>query len=274
MALTDKIIWQIEMKVHEALNLTDLANLCAVTPYHMIRAFRIATGYSPMAYLRERRLSLAAQELADGNRDILSVALDAQYGSHEAFTRAFASYFQCLPSTIRKKRSISGLALMEPLQMKTALIIDLEPPVVEHISAMTIAGISSRFSYDNTSEIPSLWRRFNMQCEAPLLGDRAFGVCYDGDDAGHFRYMAGAVLKAGEQPPQGMDTVSVPAGRYAMFTYSGHVSGLPKVTYTIWNKSLPDSGLEPRSAPELEVYGRSFDLEIGRGEIGIWIPVV
>ena len=42
-----------------------------------------------MRYMRGRRLSEAARVLANGGADILTVALDFGYGSHEAFTRAF-----------------------------------------------------------------------------------------------------------------------------------------------------------------------------------------
>jgi AraC family transcriptional regulator len=41
--------------------------------------------------------------LAGGNApDILSLALDTGYGSHEAFSRAFRAQFGTTPETIRK----------------------------------------------------------------------------------------------------------------------------------------------------------------------------
>jgi AraC family transcriptional regulator len=46
-----------------------------------------------MRYVRGRRLTEAAKVLSDGAPDILTVALDAGYGSHEAFTRAFRDQF-------------------------------------------------------------------------------------------------------------------------------------------------------------------------------------
>jgi AraC family transcriptional regulator len=52
-------------------------------------AFAVSTGLSLIRYVRARRLSEAARELAQGADDILGLALDAGYGSHESFTRAF-----------------------------------------------------------------------------------------------------------------------------------------------------------------------------------------
>ncbi|MEZ5365322.1 MAG: helix-turn-helix domain-containing protein [Bryobacterales bacterium] len=54
-----------------------------------LRAFSVAMGMSLAAYARARRLSEAARVLADGAQDILTAAIEAGYGSHEAFTRAF-----------------------------------------------------------------------------------------------------------------------------------------------------------------------------------------
>lgn len=76
-----------------------------------------------MTYLRARRLSAAAEALATGGEDILTIALDVQYSSHEAFTRAFASYFGLLPSTVRTARSTQSLDLMEPLKMKKSQLV-------------------------------------------------------------------------------------------------------------------------------------------------------
>lgn len=54
-----------------------------------------------MRYVRGRRLTEAAKALSRGAPDIFSVALDAGYGSHEAFTRAFPDEFGVTPETIR-----------------------------------------------------------------------------------------------------------------------------------------------------------------------------
>ena len=72
---------------------------------------------------------------------------------------------------------------------------------------------------------------------------------------------------------QGMDFVDIPASRYAVFTHSGHISDFPKTVYTIWNKYLPDAGLEPAGTPDFELYDRRFDPDTGRGDVEIWIPI-
>jgi len=70
-----------------------------------------------------------------------------------------------------------------------------------------------------------------------------------------------------------MDSVSIPENRYAVITHSGQVPNLPKTVYTIWNKALPDAGLEPRKDPDFELYDSRFDPSTGNGDVEIWIPI-
>lgn len=276
MTLVDRAIWQVETGLHHPLSLSDLSEKCAVSPYHLSRTFRSATGVSPMTYLRARRLSVAARALALGQRDILSIALDAQYGSHEAFTRAFASYFGCLPSSVREARSTDNLALMEPLKMEKSLLVDVAAPQMRDRDAFQVVGLSVQCSFEDVSAIPEIWGAFNeREAEiASAISGVAYGVCCDADGSGRFRYVAGVEAEVGAEIPPDMDTVAIPANRYAVFTHSGHISDLPKTVYTIWNKALPDSEIEPAKAADFELYDSRFNPSNGRGEVEIWIPIV
>ncbi len=54
-------------------------------------------------YLRRRRLAFALIEVRDSTRDLLEIALDYGFSSHEAFTRAFKEAYGINPSEYRKK---------------------------------------------------------------------------------------------------------------------------------------------------------------------------
>src|SRR4029453_18010801 len=85
MSVTRKALWYIESHLSGDTSLDAIADVAEVSRFHLSRAFSAATGYSITSYLRARRLSEAAKSLAQGAPDILAVALDAGYGSHEAF---------------------------------------------------------------------------------------------------------------------------------------------------------------------------------------------
>jgi AraC family transcriptional regulator len=96
-----KELWYIESHFAQEITLEDIAAIGGVSRFHMSRAFGYAAGRSVMSYVRGRRLSEAARSLADGAPDILAIALDASYGSHEAFTRAFRDQFGLTPEAVR-----------------------------------------------------------------------------------------------------------------------------------------------------------------------------
>src|SRR6202051_2238086 len=94
-----RALWFIESHLAEELTLDEIADVAGISRFHMVRAFAAATGFSVMRYVRARRLSEAARALANGAPDILTLALEADYGSHEAFTRAFRDHFGVTPET-------------------------------------------------------------------------------------------------------------------------------------------------------------------------------
>ena len=82
-----KAVWYIEGHFTGEMTLEKIAGVAGVSRFHMARAFGAVTGHSVMRYVRGRRLTEAARALAAGAPDILSIALESGYGSHEAFTQ-------------------------------------------------------------------------------------------------------------------------------------------------------------------------------------------
>ena len=156
--------------------------------------------------------------------------------------------------------------------MNKDMIVDVAQPELQDCKAFRVVGLSAACNFEDVSGIPGLWQAFNERINEVegRSGEVTFGVCYDADEAGNFRYLAGAKSDAAAR---GMDLVEVPAGRYAVFTHKGHVSDLPKTVYTIWNKCLPDLGLTPTGAPDFERYDSRFDPTTGFGSVEVWIPV-
>ena len=99
-----------------------------------------------MRYVRARRLTEAARALAGGAPDILSLALEADYGSHEAFTRAFRDHFGITPETVRRSTRLDNLRLQEPIVMDSTLTDKLQPPRFETGKALLVAGIGERYT--------------------------------------------------------------------------------------------------------------------------------
>src|SRR5467141_1294453 len=121
-----KALWFIESHLADALTLDEIAAIGGVSRFHMVRAFAAATGLSVMRYVRARRLTEAARALAGGAPDILKLALEADYGSHEAFTRAFRDHFGVTPEAVRASTCLDRLKLQEPILMDSTRTDNLQ----------------------------------------------------------------------------------------------------------------------------------------------------
>jgi AraC family transcriptional regulator len=229
-----------------------------------------------MQYMRGRRLTEAARRLAKGAPDILAIALDAGYGSHEAFTRAFRDQFGLTPEMLRAQGSLETIKLMEAIKMDETLLTTLEPPRIVQGQTLLIAGLGERYTSETSAGIPAQWQRFGPHLgHIPgQIGHVAYGVLCNGDDAGNIEYISGVEVSDFSRVPKEFSRIRIPEHRYAVFTHRGHISMIRRVWFTIWNKGLPESGEKVAGAPEFERYGEEFDPETGNGGFEIWIPVV
>ncbi len=271
----EQAIWFIESHFAQPLDLDEIADAGKVSRFHMSRAFVVATGRPVIGYLRARRLTEAARALAQGAPDILSVALEAGYGSHEAFTRAFRDQFGITPEQVRAARDLEPLNLVEPIVLDSSLRTDLPPPRIELGRALLIAGLTGRYGCEGPGGIPAQWQRFGEHIgHIPgELGDKAYGVVLNGDDLGNFDYVSGVEVADFSDLPEGFASVRVPPHLYAVFHHAEHVSTIRRTMHTIYTQWLPESAYEPADAPFFERYGPEFDPRTGDGGLEAWIPI-
>jgi len=271
-----KALWYIESHFAEEVTLEDVATVAGVSRYHLSRAFGLATGYSIMRYVRGRRLARAARALAQGAPDILAIALDAGYGSHEAFTRAFRDQFEMTPEMVRERRSVKDIAMLEPIKMNETLLTKLEAPRFESGRTLLIAGLGARYNAETSAGIPAQWQRFipHLGHIPGQIGRSAYGVICNGDDAGNIEYVCGVEVSDFANLPKDWSRVRIPEQRYAVFAHQDHISTIRRVWYTIWNQWLPESGFKTAEGPEFERYGEEFESATGNGGFEIWIPIV
>ncbi len=91
----------IEAHLCEQVSLAEVAKQSFLSKYHFLRVFRSETGSTVMAYVRRRRLDEAARELKESDARITSLAFKYQFGSEEAFSRAFKALFGLSPREYR-----------------------------------------------------------------------------------------------------------------------------------------------------------------------------
>jgi AraC-like DNA-binding protein len=90
-----------------------LAAIACLSPFHLCRVFRAATGASVYDYVLHERLARALDAVLDGG-DLTAIALDAGFASHSHFTARFRRLFGCTPSALREMSSMRKIVTARP----------------------------------------------------------------------------------------------------------------------------------------------------------------
>jgi AraC family transcriptional regulator len=273
----EKALWFIESHFARDVSLDEVAEVCGVSRFRMSRKFGEAMGISLRQYIRGRRLTEAARALAAGAPDILALALEAGFGSHEAFTRAFHEQFGMTPADVRARRHLDDLALVEPSRRDLVTRVALPPPRIESLGPLSIAGLGERFPNNGLAGIPALWQRFgdHIGHVAGQVGATTYGLCmFRSEHGGSCHYLAGVEVEELSEIGTELTGIRLPAQRYAVFMHSGHITTIASTVRAIWNEWLPSSGHRAGDFPDLvERYDQRFDPRTGAGGFEVWLPL-
>lgn len=268
----------VEAHAFEPMALAELAAVAGFSPYHFARQFNARYGLSPMAFVRARRLGLAAKLLASPNPpSLVNLALDAGFESQEGFTRAFKRAFGVSPGRYRR-----GVALpMEATAMSDAAAVArvTQDAAPVRKPGFRVAGVSAVFDESNKAGIPLLWQALVPRLPLPgQLGEGTYGVGCPTETAveGCFSYMAAVAIAADAPVPEGLQARDIPAQTYLVFRLDTDTSDLhtqmQAAQRQIWGERVPQSGLKLANAPDLEVYPPGFQPD-RPSRIEWWIPV-
>ena len=90
-----------DARYFEPLTVDDLASAAGLSRAHFSRAFRVAFGESPHAYLLTRRLERAAALLRTTDRSVAEICLDVGLQSVGSFTTSFGRAYGVSPTAYR-----------------------------------------------------------------------------------------------------------------------------------------------------------------------------
>jgi len=273
MSVTSRALWYIESHLSGDLSLEVIAEATGVSKFHLSRAFGTTVGCALASYVRGRRLSEAARALANGAPDILAVALDTGYGSHEAFTRAFRQQFGVTPEQLRERSTTGGIELMGPIRMDDTSVT-LAPARVVREDALLIFGLGQR--YRTNAGIPSQWDRFvpYLGTIRNQVGKETYGVICNPDEAGSYEYISGVRVSEFPDEPAEFSRLRIPPQTYVVFDHKDHVSSIGATWRAVWDHAITDAGYQASDGAAFERYGEQFDGRTGLGGAEIWVPIV
>jgi AraC family transcriptional regulator len=259
----------VESQLLENPHVKEVAKIANSSEYHFQRMFYMLSGYTFGEYIRNRKLSLAAQDLLTNNEKIIDIAYKPRESRKEAVS---LKIFPPIAFTL----SVKGVKSMN-FKIKT-------------MESFKVAGKSIMVSTEggkNFIDIPAFWQKCNRDGTvaelAKIAADNKGGVltgalasvlCYkDTDTSENWSFLVGAETS---ESIEGLEPVTVPALKWAIFEAVGPC---PEVIQDVWKRIFsewfPTSNYEHDMGPELEVYPAQEASDSDPDfYCEVWIPVI
>ena len=270
----DRVFTWLADHLDDTLDLTRLADVACLSPYHFHRVYRAMQGETAADTVRRLRLHRAAAELITGELPIPRVARRAGYGSQEAFTRAFKAAYGVPPARYRA----SFAPTLTSGRREDAMDTTTYETAIRTEPAVRVAALRHHGDYQ---AIGSTFERLMALAvgQGPLGADfRSFGIYYDDPSAtpvNALRADACVVVPAGAAPTGDLQLKEIRGGRYATVLHVGPYAELEGVYRWLYGTWLAQSGEEPADAPTIEAYLNDARVVPPTGlRTEIWLPLL
>ncbi|WP_334330069.1 AraC family transcriptional regulator [Companilactobacillus sp. HBUAS59699] len=272
----------IEKHLTEDISDKKITQIVGVSSYQFRRMFSYLAGMTLNEYVRNRRLSLANQDLVAGEK-VTEVAFKYNYQSIDGFTRAFKDWSGFLPSEVMKNKAQKTLP-------KFTFFIDIKGGTtmdyrIKEMPQFSIVGVSKRvpiqFEGVNNSILELAQsiteeQRNHMHDLADLEPMKPLNVSYDFDEGylqekGNLTHMIG-MMTTKKNKYDDLETVNIPSSLWAIFPVQGNFpSAMQDTTARIYSEWLPSVDYDLLELPNFSY----TDFQSGETEAysEIWIPV-
>lgn len=103
----------IDSNLDKTLSIETVAAKSGYSKWHLQRMFRTVTRQTLGGYIRERRLTLAAEALRQTQRPVFDIAMQYGYESQQTFSRVFRRQFALTPTAYRHSMRHRPCSLMQ-----------------------------------------------------------------------------------------------------------------------------------------------------------------
>lgn len=264
-----KAIDYIEENLEEEINYENVAKQIGMSSYYFHRMFSAIIGVSPAEYIRNRRLTCAAEDLTRNNCSILDVALKYRFESNESFTRAFTKFHGMLPKMVKQK----GNELKAFSKVKLELKIDggrILNYRIEDKEEFEIAVIIRSFSIETKSKIPEFWDEIKANGKLKEISKDftrcTLGVCIGENNAKEYKYGIGIERIDNDKQMSEAEIIKVAKSKWIVFKCQGQkAEDINELWSRIYREYFITSEYKQSMNIDFELYDEK-DTEI-------WIPI-
>ncbi|SDS83748.1 transcriptional regulator, AraC family [Paenibacillaceae bacterium GAS479] len=276
----------VEENLQSDIEIEDVARAAMSSKYHFQRMFHALTGFTVTEYVRNRRLTLAAEALAGTDCKVIDIALKYGYESPEAFSKAFQRLHDVTPLAAKKQnvklKSFPRLSFQIQIKGET----EMNFRIVEE-KAYKVVGKEVIIKKDAFTELPAfveeIWKNGTTARINDSVGRESDallnGYYYDFREDGTRRYLFGTVLPDGNAVPTEFTMLAIPVQTYAVFDSREKVPeseelGLEvqNVWKRIYSEWFPSASFEQVEGPCLEKYFWTDESQT-ESICEVWIPV-
>ncbi|MDF2537940.1 MAG: soxS [Herbinix sp.] len=265
----------IENNITNELDYTEIAEKAYSSSFHFQRNFSIFTGITVGEYIRNRRLTLAGEEVSTSSTKIVDLANKYGYDSPESFTKAFTRFHGITPSAARKEGYV--LKSFNRLSINVVSVGGeiMKYQMIKKAAFQILARVRKVRIEEGNRAIPDFWSECSAEGCLPVLHSYArkpytIGLFMaDKEDEKSCNYGIGVECEEGITIPEGYQILTIPEHKWAVFIGLGP---LPEANQVMWRKIytefFPQSGLEYDDDLDFEVFPYQSD-----HDFEIWIPV-
>lgn len=277
----EAVLAYLHQHLFEPHTVASLAEVSCWSRWQFQRVFSDATGLSVAQYVRELRLSHAAEQLLETNKKHLHIALACGFESEIAFHRAFKQYFRCTPKAYRQRNKRIGLKT--PLTSLNTQQGDYSFTQIriETRSSFQLTGLKTHIlgpftEQPNFSEsVPKLWQTLDR---CLLLGSD--------QNAGQLGIIDTRTTSTNESLPywagiQGdklaqhrdLALLTVPEQEYAVIPVQGNARQIEAAFMWCIRHWLPNSHYRGINGFELEAYPPDYQANSDASYMEYWLPI-
>lgn len=262
-----------EDNILETITCESVAEHVYLSSFHFQRSFAMLTDLTVGEYIRNRRLSLAGEELLTTKAKAIDVALKYRYQTPESFTKAFTRFHGVTPIEAKKEGTV--LKSFPPLVIKIILEggHSMDYKIVKKDAFQVVVKTKSFCGEMCEEGIPKFWTEyFNSGAAKKVCG--AMGICAsEMDQKKSWNYGIGCEKEHVKEIPEGFEVWDIEANTWAIFHCVGPMpNAIQSMWKRIYSEWLPSSNYELLPGYDIEYYSDG-DNSSADYVSEIWIPV-
>ncbi|USD40277.1 AraC family transcriptional regulator [Vibrio sp. SCSIO 43135] len=277
----EQVLDYVDQHISQPISLELLAEKSCWSRWQLQRVFQTYTGKKVAQYVREQKLSHAAELVLGKQQRMLDIASACGFGSEIAFSRAFKKQFGLSPKQYQLRGTRTGICQRvvrapQPSSSQGDVFYQVK---IEHSNRFDVVGVCQLVqglmstNPDYLQTVPLAWQHFQkLTHEQPF--ERYVGVFqFDSDILeGSLSYFAGTDAANVTHPlSETLDLVSIDEGQYAVLKYEGEIERFSEAVSWFIFHWLPHSSYIALDGSEIEVY--QPQTEQGLISVEYWLPV-